>query len=315
MICPNLSNPQIRQEFEELKNQFGESMAYLLWDRNGGYHLDKAPNGESSKLFNDLLDLTKDRQLALATKAKTLSNRFKDWFGNSQVVDKNGEPLIVYHGGTIAEFPEWVDRYYYEELINKPNKTSEEISILNDMIKEIKSTESFGKNKYYNYNSGFYSYGNGFYFSKNISTAKDYGTPKPFFINISNPLLTTNNVFNKYVESRNEQRHILENYGEEDGYNGVFSENMDEIVAHKPNQIKSIFNSGEYNRNSDNIYDNETFNTIENRRQTGINGSMSQEILSNFETYFPDYAFYNDRQRELVASLVESGKLQITCTI
>jgi len=52
MICPNLSNPQIRQEFEELKNQFGESMAYLLWDRNGGYHLDKAPNGESSKLFN-----------------------------------------------------------------------------------------------------------------------------------------------------------------------------------------------------------------------------------------------------------------------
>lgn len=184
MICPNLSNPQIRQEFEELKNQFGEPMAYLLWDRNGGYHLDKAPNGESSKLFNDLLDFTKDRQLTLATKAKTLSNKFKDWFGNSQVVDKNGEPLIQ--------------------------------------------------------------------------------------------------------------------------NNSVISEN---------NQTKSIFNSGEYNRNSDNIYDNEVTVSQENRRQTDINGSMSNQIISNFEAYFPDYVFYNDRQRELVANLVERGQLQITCSI
>ena len=25
-------------------------------------------------------------------------NDFKSWFGNSKVVDKNGKPLVVYHG-------------------------------------------------------------------------------------------------------------------------------------------------------------------------------------------------------------------------
>ena len=31
-------------------------MAYLLWDRNNGYALDKAPNGADSRLFKALLD-------------------------------------------------------------------------------------------------------------------------------------------------------------------------------------------------------------------------------------------------------------------
>lgn len=180
-MCPNFNLPGVRQEFDELQLMFGEDMAYLLWNRNNGYHLDKAPNGQSSKLFKGLLDLTV-RKNALTIKARTLTSNFKEWFGNSQVVDENGEPLIQ--------------------------------------------------------NNGFVS---------------------------------------------------------------------------ESNQIKSIFNSGEYNRNSDNIYDSTALNTVENRRQTQINGSMSQEILSNFENYFPDYAFYNDDQRQIVASMVESGKLQITC--
>lgn len=35
--------------------------------------------------------------------------RFKEWFGNSKVVDKNGEPLLVYHGtgGNIDEFSQF----------------------------------------------------------------------------------------------------------------------------------------------------------------------------------------------------------------
>lgn len=183
MICPNFSIDSVKKNFDELQSMFGEDMAYLLWNRNNGYHLDKAPNGQSSKLFKGLLDLT-DRKTALTIKAKTLSNNFKEWFGNSQVVDENGEPLLE--------------------------------------------------------NNSFVS---------------------------------------------------------------------------ESNQIKSIFNSGEYNRNNDNIYDSRTLNTVENRRQTQINGSMSQEILSNFESYFPDYAHYNDEQRQVVASNVEQGTIQITCSI
>lgn len=182
MICPNLSNPQIRQEFDELKSVLGEDMAYLIWDRNGGYGLDKTRDGKPSKLFNDLLGLT-DRKNAIDIKAKTLSNAFKQWFGDSKVVDENGEPSII------------------------------------------------------------------------------------------------SNSFNNEKEA------------------------------------KLIFNSGVFNRYSDNIYDNEIINKETNRQQTSINGSMSQEIVSNFGTYFPDYTYLNDDQRKVVADLVEQGRIQLSCTI
>jgi hypothetical protein len=50
-FCPNLSNKKVKQEFDELKNLFGEDIAYFLWDKNNGYSLDMAPNGANSILF------------------------------------------------------------------------------------------------------------------------------------------------------------------------------------------------------------------------------------------------------------------------
>ena len=49
IFCPNFSNKQVKQEFDELVQAVGEDMAYLLWDRNNGYALDKAPNGADSR--------------------------------------------------------------------------------------------------------------------------------------------------------------------------------------------------------------------------------------------------------------------------
>lgn len=107
-ICPNLHNKQVAKEFGELKDLFGEDTAYLLWSKNNGYSIDKAPNGADSILFQSLLDRTKNRQQALIEKAKTYSNGFLNWFGDwtsedktnvSKVVDDNGEPKLTYHGG------------------------------------------------------------------------------------------------------------------------------------------------------------------------------------------------------------------------
>lgn len=82
-FCPNLNNPQIKQEFAELVQAVGEDAAYYLWNANNGYSLESAPNGAPSKLFNDLLDYYNgDRQKALETKAKTYTDEFKDWFGD-----------------------------------------------------------------------------------------------------------------------------------------------------------------------------------------------------------------------------------------
>lgn len=106
-ICPNLHNKQVAKEFGELKDLFGEDTAYLLWSKNNGYSIDKAPNGADSILFGELLHVTNgDRTQALILKAKVYSNEFFDWFGDwasenkenvSKVVDKNGEPQVTYH--------------------------------------------------------------------------------------------------------------------------------------------------------------------------------------------------------------------------
>lgn len=114
-ICPNLHNKQVAKEFGELKDLFGEKAAHLLWSRNNGYSIDKAPNGADSMLFGELLELSEGRRVhALILKARTYSDEFFKWFGDwtsndkanvSKVVDKNGEPMIVYHTVSPEHYP------------------------------------------------------------------------------------------------------------------------------------------------------------------------------------------------------------------
>ena len=84
-ICPNLRNKKVKQEFDELVSIFGEDIAYFLWDKTNGNGMELAPNGASSKLFSDLLELSNgDRRKAIIAKAKVFGSNFKDWFGDWQ---------------------------------------------------------------------------------------------------------------------------------------------------------------------------------------------------------------------------------------
>jgi|GEM_PF-3055011 len=67
-------NPSIEQEKAQIKEAA---------KKNGTFR--KAPNGKPSLLDEDTWLLTK-------TKA------FKNWFGNSKVLDVNGEPMVMFHG-------------------------------------------------------------------------------------------------------------------------------------------------------------------------------------------------------------------------
>lgn len=102
-ICPNLSDPQIKAEFEELVAAIGEKQAYAVWDQNGGYGIDKAPNGEPSILFEQLLNhYNNDRMTAIQAKATVYGDKFKNTFGDwtqpdakkNGIVDENGEPVF-----------------------------------------------------------------------------------------------------------------------------------------------------------------------------------------------------------------------------
>ena len=99
--CPNLSNAQVRQEFEDLVQAVGEDQAYLVWHRNNGYALTSAPNGAESLLFQNLLEKYHgDYNTAMQKKAAMYLSQYTDkngkWYeGESKIeLDKNGEPLL-----------------------------------------------------------------------------------------------------------------------------------------------------------------------------------------------------------------------------
>lgn len=91
--CPNKNLP----EWKELVEVVGENKAYYLWDQNKGNGLDKAPNGEDSKLFSDLLSqFDNNREQAILAKAEIFTEAFKTQLSDelSKQVDENGEILI-----------------------------------------------------------------------------------------------------------------------------------------------------------------------------------------------------------------------------
>lgn len=121
IICPNMSNPDVAREFNEIKDAIeavkpgmGEIAAYQVWSLNNGNGIDKAPNGAKSVLFDSLLEYYNgDRNKAIVAKTKTYSTNFLKWFGNwtgekdalpeyeqqqvSKIVDENGEPRVIFH--------------------------------------------------------------------------------------------------------------------------------------------------------------------------------------------------------------------------
>lgn len=118
--CPNLSNAQVRQEFEDLVQAVGEDQAYLVWHRNNGYALTSAPNGAESLLFQKLLEKYHgDYNLAMQKKAAMYL---------SQYTDKNGK----WYEGTIftannvdnveelkQKYPSTLPNKFYHHSTNK----------------------------------------------------------------------------------------------------------------------------------------------------------------------------------------------------
>jgi hypothetical protein len=140
------------------------------------------------------------------------TDAFKRWFGDSKVVDENGDPLVVYHG-TPYTFV-----------------SGAETGIFN--------TKDFGA-----------LLGKGAYFTRNATEAQDYAgklesgaKPNiiPAYVSIKNPFIATS-VLDK-VPKRNEL--------EQQGYDGVVLKENGKVrwaVAFEPTQIKSsIGNTGAF---------------------------------------------------------------------
>ena len=184
------------------------------------------------------------------------SEPFKQWFGNSAVVDESGAPLVVYHGTP-------PDRAGFEAF--DPSQVGSERD------------------------AGFY--GSGFYFSPDEDEASsyaenedgDFGDVMPVYLSIKNPYILDLSIDNwessrsdliargfesakragtdiqqasTYILQRDEPARFSRQLQGE-GYDGIMVKGnggLMEIVAFDPTQIKSVNNRGNFDRNDPNIY-------------------------------------------------------------
>lgn len=150
----------------------------------------------------------------------TDSEAFKNWFGDSKVVDENGDPLVVYHG------------------------TSTDFTV-------------FDKDKVgYNYRE---SEGGGFFFTQKKRSAENYaylssggkeGNVVNVYIKIENPLIIKTDSDNNAPADVYDMRSArLGDDARLDGHDGIIIKGTKEddlVVAFEPSQIKSVNNRGTF---------------------------------------------------------------------
>lgn len=203
--------------------------------------------------LHKMWDTSDNKPINESFEQSNLNDNFWKWFGNSKIVDKNGNPLVCYHG-TSRKFQE------FNKSING-------------------------------------SFGTGIYFTPNYSVAKSYGTKLiPVYLKMENPLWfncdTPKNLkkaLNNIIINPRRKSKLLKDY---DGIivghplNGIMM--ASEIIVFKPNQIKSIDNNGEWNSNSNNIYESSFYGNVNWQNNMDALGNVPATIGHNlFATMFP----------------------------
>lgn len=162
-----------------------------------------------------------------------LNDNFRKWFNGSKVVTPYFKPEIMYHGSP-KDFKEFNLEYCNNNL-------------------------AFGK---------------GFYFTNDRKLGKQYagenGVNYACYIKMTNPYIVQSPEMS-FDEHLKKSRIFRNNpNAREDliqqGYDGVMIKEDDgymEVVVFNPNQIKSVNNNGEWNPNSNNIYENKLANIQE----------------------------------------------------
>lgn len=127
-FCPNLSDPQIKQEFEELIDVLGENKAYYLWNKNQGYSVDRAPDGAPSKLYQINVDrFGGDRVKAIKATADAIINGY----GNSMLFQYDLQNTNPLHG---------IQQTISEIGVNNLIKTLTDVGLSSDVANAIYNT-------------------------------------------------------------------------------------------------------------------------------------------------------------------------------
>ena len=261
IICPNLKNKEVAREFEELKNATSEAAAYHIWSQNNGNGIDKAPNGEPSKLFSDLLEhYNGNRIAAIQAKARTYSKSFKEWFGESKVVDENGEPKLMFRtddkGKNIMGRGDGGPFFATDNILVAASYAFEDSSSLYKGFINLKNPYIINEESH-----GFYLMYNG----KQTSI----------------PEITETLIKEGYDGVLYKRVWDVGDYIDYDPETDYWASN---VAVFNPNQMKSIDNQGTFSTQDNNIYlaDSNSENTIQLESMQSY--SNSKELLDNMDS-------------------------------
>ena len=193
--------------------------------KNKGFELvNQFGNNEDKTIYNQTL-FQKEETYNKQGKVKTDSEEFKNWFGDSKVVNDKGEPLVVYHG-TNNNFDTFSKDYQKSGWLGKGFYFTTDKKLAKKYGKVQKSY--IRAEKIYKINGNNYTdlYG---------QLEKDFNLPK------------------NIATDSNKIQEILSN----NGYDGIYLNHWDlgEIYSvFNPNQIKSVDNRGTFSTEDNNIY-------------------------------------------------------------
>ena len=203
---------------------------------------------------------------------------FKDWFGDwendpknaSKVVDENGEPLVVYHTSDV-------------------------------------NFSTFDLNKRNSKDPGYY--GKGFYFyTKPSNLGLENPVTKAYFLNVRTPLIQQSGDYSntgKELPTNNDGSIIR--YNDSDSANIV--EDIDQITANNPNQIKSATdNNGMFSTENDDIYDtNKSTMSFLNAVYPNVGDGLDKYITS-IPTHKSLYSTLDSFLRYATASSIKAAR-------
>lgn len=206
--------------------------------------------GENQKMFQEGIKYDENG------KADINTPEFKNWFGDSKVVDENGEPLVVYHGGAkgIDTFSNSADKYqmfYFTDdeylaeeyrTYNQKVENSEVYPVYLSMKKPLNLTFELGNDKL-------------------PQTIKEISKKAYDTYEIENTDYSmTDKIKLSYllVNYRNE---IVE-YAKANGYDGLITYEQQPnghfggvgYIVFEPTQIKSVYNKGTFDPKNPNIF-------------------------------------------------------------
>lgn len=203
----------------------------------GAKMVGKAMKSIKNSLKSNTVTMMDGSEVVIPKAPKVESKAFKNWFGESKVADEAGKPITVFHG------------------------TKDDI-------------ESFMKGQPNKKDAGWL--GDGFYFTDNPELASTYAeylkqgpegaNVMPVYLSLKNPYEATikDKEFLMMADRRGDKQ-ALKDFTDKlikDGYDGVVldykkqmgvTEPVKEYVVFKPEQIKSVFNKGEFDPTNPNM--------------------------------------------------------------